>query len=120
MLDNLVDLTNLSVTFLSTLAITQSLILLIRTCSNHVVVYSDVSNVESLLFEQQLVGEQCPLDLLNISTVAVMRLDSRRVSSSRQNRVHTSNLLSLEWLFLVTLIFERSWTVSYEFHLLGK
>lgn len=56
MLDHLVDLADLSLAFLSSLAMTQGLILLVRAWADYIVTLHS-SHVESLLFEKKLVGK---------------------------------------------------------------
>jgi len=65
-----VDLADLSMAFLSSLAMTQGVVLLVRAWANNIVTL-DPSNVEPLLFEKKLVGKQCPFDLLYITKVAI-------------------------------------------------
>jgi hypothetical protein len=74
-LNHLVDLADLSLAFLTSLAMTQGLVLLVRAWADYIVTLHS-SHVESLLFEKKLVGKQCPFDLLYITTpkIAIMGL----------------------------------------------
>lgn len=55
------DLADLSLAFLSSLAMTQGLVLLVGAWADNIVTL-DSSHVEPLLFEKKLVGQEGPFD----------------------------------------------------------
>lgn len=79
----------------------------------------DAANVEPLLFEKELVGKQCPFDLLYV-TVVLIGLDGRGVAASIQHCVHGRNLLRIDRLLLKALVLKWCWPVSNKLKILRQ